>query len=313
LVSQYERFKSGATAALPDVPFTMLSALPLSRPQWAMIAARASWQTTRMNLNTFARHGVFELPGMEEIVAARLRDAAEIARARVFPYQLLTAYANCDPQVPRIVRDALQDAMELAVVNVPTIEGKVFVCADVSGSMKSPVTGQRQGATTAVQCIDVAALVAASILRKNPSAEILPFEQDVVRLDLNPRDSIMSNAQRLASIGGGGTNCSAPVQMLNRRGAKGDLIIFVSDNESWVDSGSGRGTELMKAWQQFRQGSPQAKLVCLDVQPNRTTQAQEREDILNIGGFSDQVFEVISAFASGEMDGDHWIRRIQAM
>jgi len=313
LVSQYERFKSGATAALPDVPFTMLSALPLSRPQWAMIAARASWQTTRMNLNTFARHGVFELPGMEEIVAARLRDAAEIARARVFPYQLLTAYANCDPQVPRIVRDALQDAMELAVVNVPTIEGKVFVCADVSGSMKSPVTGQRQGATTAVQCIDVAALVAASILRKNPSAEILPFEQDVVRLDLNPRDSIMSNAQRLASIGGGGTNCSAPVQMLNRRGAKGDLIIFVSDNESWVDSGPGYGTELMKAWQQFRQGNPRAKLVCLDVQPNRTTQAQEREDILNIGGFSDQVFEVISAFASGEMDGDHWIHRIQAM
>jgi len=44
--------------------------------------------------------------------------------ARVFPYQLLTAYANCDPQVPRIVRDALQDAMELAVANVPVIEAR---------------------------------------------------------------------------------------------------------------------------------------------------------------------------------------------
>jgi 60 kDa SS-A/Ro ribonucleoprotein len=302
LVAQYERFKNGETAGVPDVPFTMLSALPLSHAQWAAIAVRASWQTTRMNLNTFARHGVFEMPGMWEIVAARLRDAGEIARGRVFPYQLLTAYANCDPQVPRIVREALQDAMELAVANVPVIEGKVFVCPDVSGSMKSPVTGHRQGSTTAVQCIDVAALVAASILRKNPSAEILPFEQDVVRPDLNPRDSIMSNAQRLASV-----------KLLNRRGAKGDLIIFVSDNESWVDSGSGRGTELMNAWQQFRQRNPQAKLVCLDIQPNRTTQAKEREDILNIGGFSDQVFEVISAFASGELDGDHWIRRIQAV
>ena len=312
LVSQYERFKGGATAAVPDVPFTMLSALPLSRPQWAMIAARASWQTTRMNLNTFARHGVFDEPGLAEIVAARLRDAGEIVRARVFPYQLLVAYNNCVEQVPRVVRDALQDAMELAVANVPVIEGNIFVCPDVSGSMKSPVTGHRQGATTAVRCIDVAALVAASILRTNPSAEVLPFEQDVVRLDLNPRDSIMSNAQRLAAIGGGGTNCSAPVKLLNRRGAKGGLIIFVSDNESWVDSGSGRGTELMNAWQQFRRGSPQAKLACLDVQPNRTTQAKEREDILNIGGFSDQVFDVISAFASGELDGDHWIRRIQA-
>ena len=33
------------------------------------------------------------------------------------------------------VRDALQDAMELAIANVPSIEGRVVVCPDVSGSM----------------------------------------------------------------------------------------------------------------------------------------------------------------------------------
>jgi 60 kDa SS-A/Ro ribonucleoprotein len=312
LVTQFERFKNGATTGVPDVPFTMLSASPLSRPQWATIAARASWQTLRMNLNTFVRHGVFEIQGMGDFVAARLRDAREIARARVFPYQLLTAYTNCDAKVPGIVREALQDAMELAVANVPALEGKVFVCPDVSGSMASPVTGYRKGATTKVRCIDVAALMAGAILRKNPSAEVLPFEQDVVRLELNPRDSIMTNAQKLASIGGGGTNCSAPVELLNKQHAKGALIIFVSDNQSWVDRGMGRGTALMHQWQKFRQRNPQAKLVCLDIQPYATTQAKEREDILNIGGFSDQVFEVISAFASGELDGDHWIQRIQA-
>ncbi len=313
LVAQFERFKNGETTGVPDVPFTMLSALPLSRPQWATIAARASWQTLRMNLNTFARHGVFEIEGMGDYVAARLRDAREVARARVFPYQLLSAYTSCDAAVPSIVRDALQDAMEFAVANVPAIEGKVFVCPDVSGSMASPVTGYRKGATTAVRCIDVAALIAASILRKNPSAEVLPFEQNVVRLELNPRDSIMTNAQKLASIGGGGTNCSAPVELLNKQYAKGAMILFVSDNESWVDQGAGRGTKLIHEWQQFRQRNLQAKLVCLDIQPYATTQAKEREDILNIGGFSDQVFEVISAFASGELDGDHWISRIQTM
>jgi 60 kDa SS-A/Ro ribonucleoprotein len=36
-------------------------------------------------------------------------------------------------------------------------------------------------------------------------------------------------------------------------------------------------------------------------------------DILNIGGFSDQAFEVISAFASGQLEADHWIARIEAM
>ena len=92
--------------------------------------------------------------------------------------------------------------MELAIANVPSIEGRVVVCPDVSGSMKSPVTGYRAGSTTSVRCVDVAALVAASVLRKNQSATILPFEQGVVPVDLNSRDSVMTNAGRLASIGG---------------------------------------------------------------------------------------------------------------
>ncbi len=46
--------------------------------------------------------------------------------------------------------------------------------------------------------------------------------------------------------------------------------------------------------------NPAAKLVCLDIQPYQTTQAQSRNDVLNIGGFSDAVFEVIAAFADGE-------------
>ena len=32
------------------------------------------------------------------------------------------------------------------------------------------------------------------------------------------------------------------------------------------------------------------KLICIDLQPNTTTQAPERSDILNVGGFSDAVF-----------------------
>jgi 60 kDa SS-A/Ro ribonucleoprotein len=318
LVMQFEQFKAAKTGEndavdVPDLPFMLLSALPLAPKDWVSIAKNASWQTTRMNLNTFARHGVFEDHGLADLIAARLRDAGEIQRARVFPYQLLTAYRNCDAAVPEEVRNALQDAMELAIANVPSIEGRVVVCPDVSGSMASPVTGHRRGSTTSVRCIDVAALVAASVLRKNPAAAVLPFEQAVVSADLNSRDSVMTNAGRLASIGGGGTNCSAPVRLLNLRKEKADLVIFVSDSESWVDQGRGRGTALLAEWSEFRQRNPKARLVCLDVQPNQTTQAGERADILNIGGFSDQVFEVISAFASGQLEADHWIARIEAV
>ena len=63
----------------------------------------------------------------------------------------------------------------------------------------------------------------------------------------------------------------------------------------------------------FKQRNPKARLACIDVQPYRTVQAAEREDILNVGGFSDQVFAVISGFARGELNGDHWIGVIESV
>ncbi|MBM3225937.1 MAG: TROVE domain-containing protein, partial [Candidatus Tectomicrobia bacterium] len=313
LVQQYEAYKAGDRAMVPDVPFQMLTALQLGTLEWTAIARRAPWQMTRMNLNTFARHGVFTQEGLPELIAARLREARAIAKARVFPYQLLAAYTNVDAAVPTVVREALQDAMEIAIANVPQLPGKVYVCPDVSGSMASPVTGMRSGSTSAMRCIDVAALVAAAVVRKNPQAEVLPFEHTVVSLNLNARDSVMTNAMKLASIGGGGTNCSAPLALLNKRKARGDLVIFVSDNESWMDAGRGRGTATMAEWQAFKQRNHAARLVCLDIQPYVTTQAKEREDVLNIGGFSAQVFEVVSEFATGRLHADHWVGVIEAV
>jgi 60 kDa SS-A/Ro ribonucleoprotein len=312
LVRSFEAFKAGDRAVVPDVPFQMLTALELGTTEWTAVARRAPWQMTRMNLNTFARHGVFDQPGLAELVARRLADAEQVRKARVFPYQLMAAYANADARVPGVVRDALQDALEVAIENVPRVEGKVYVFPDVSGSMQSPVTGHRKGSTTSVRCVDVAALVAAAVLRRNPRAEVLPFEHEVVEgLSLNPRDSVMTNAQKLAAVGGGGTNCSAPLRLLNERKAEGDLVIYVSDNESWVDAVSGRGTATMQEWAAFKRRNPRARMACIDVQPYRTVQAAGSPDVLNVGGFSDQVFEVVADFAAGRLNADHWVGVIE--
>ena len=203
--------------------------------------------------------------------------------------------------------------MELAIANVPHIDGKVYVCPDVSGSMRSPITGHRKGSTTAVRCVDVAALITAAILRRSPDTEVLPFEQAVVTLRLSPRDSVMTNAERLSSVGGGGTCVSAPLVQLNARKAKGDLVVVVSDNESWVDASGARGTATLREWGAFRARNPRARLVLIDLQPYATTQATEREDILNVGGFSDHVFDVVAEFAAGRLHSDHWVGLIESV
>ncbi len=306
-IADFEIYKQRGRGALPDVPFQMLTSLQLGKQEWSTIAKRASWQMTRMNLNTFLRHDVFTDPEIVKCVANRLSNPELIRRAKVFPFQILSAFLNADPKLPDLIRESLQDALEISIQNVPSFCGSVVVAPDISGSMHSPVTGHRAGSSSKVRCLDAAALTAAAVLRKNKRAMVLPFACDVVGPEicrLNPRDSVMTNATKLARLPAGGTNCSSVIKHLNRNKLAPDLVIYVSDNESWLDSphyGHFFGqapTATLQAWNELKQRNPKAKLVCIDIQPYATTQASTRNDILNIGGFSDQIFKVIARFAT---------------
>lgn len=304
---------------VPDVPFRMLTQLPLKTDQWKQIAINAGWHMTRMNLNTFQRHGVFDVfqsNKVSKIISQRLSNRELVKKAKAFPFQLMSAYLNAGSEIPKHIKEALQDAMEVAIENVPTLDMKVVVCPDVSGSMFSPVSGYRKGASSKVTCVQVAALIASVILRKNRNAEVIPFHDRVLKVNLNPRDSVMTNAMKLSNLGSGGTNCSLPLKHMNKVRMQSDLVIYVSDNESWIDTKSKNrywnySTEFLNEWLRFQKRNPKAKLVCLDIQPYGTVQAPESDEILNIGGFSDQVFKTIRMFAKNKLEPGYWVHQIE--
>ena len=128
----------------------------------------------------------------------------------------------------------------------------------------------------------------------------MPFECDVVELRLDPNARVAVNAAKLAAIGGGGTNVSAPLARLNRERARVDTVVIVSDNESWIDPARHGATATMNEWTRLKSRNPGAKLICIDIQPYGTTQAKGRKDIMNVGGFTDAVFDAMARFASGE-------------
>jgi 60 kDa SS-A/Ro ribonucleoprotein len=340
IVKDYQAWKRGErTGTVPNVDFRMLTSLPLTREDWAEIAKRGGWHQTRMNLNTYARQGVFEIAGMESVIAGKLKDEEAVRKARAFPYQLLAAYINTGPdrsgyggygwrrnqvqakpevKVPERLRLALQDALEIAVSNVPTFNGRVAVIVDTSGSMQSSVTGHRQGATSKVTCVDVAALVAATVMRKNPLAVVVPVDTQVHDASfINPRDSIMTNADRLRKLGGGGTNLGAAMQFIETAKAAPDLIIMVSDNESWMDS-NGRhrysGTATLESFRRLKARNANLKMVNIDIVANTTSQTpcQAEPSILNIGGWSDATFDVIHRFVSGDGPTE-WVEAIRSI
>jgi hypothetical protein len=241
-------------------------------------------------------------------VAERLTDADEIRRSRQFPYQFLAAYINAAPEVPQKIRAALHQAAEIACGNVPELPGPVVIGLDTSGSMSCPATGWRgRGATTKMRCVDVAALFAAAILRGNPDSVVVPFDTQAYDVRMDPCDSILSLSERLAEYGGGGTDCSLPLRAANtqysRRAFAG--CVLLSDMESWVGTGRHGSTGVMTEWQRFvenqhRLGVTAPKLVCIDIQAYGSTQAPDRDDILNVGGFSDAVFNVVASYLSDD-------------
>jgi len=338
-VKAYEEFLKNPhpTEEIPDVPLEMALGLQLSIEGWRTVARRASWFQTFRTMNTFARHGVLSDPEMVEFLSNRLRNPDLIRKAQVFPYQILMAYkaivegqtsfgkkgANDGDNYGDLVKiaGALQDALEFSCENIPTLEGQVVICPDVSGSMSSPVTGNRinpktgkvERHTTKVSCVEVAGLMSAAILRKNSQARVIPFDTEAYSsFPLNPRDSILTNAQKLGALRGGGTDCSCPLKYLNKARAKADVVIFISDYESWGGAyGASRGTPMMEEWGKFHSRNPGAKLICIDLTPHGTTQTPNTPNILHVGGFSDKVFEVVTSFANGKPDKAHWTKVIE--
>jgi len=309
--SESEEGQALIAGGLDNVRWDLLSDAAKGPTVWAALARKMGPQALRMNLNTLLRHDVLATSAMVDYVADRIADESEIRRSKQFPYQYFAAYLNADDNVPQKIKTALHKAAEIACGNVPELPGAVVIGLDTSGSMSCAVTGNRghrngtECATSKMRCIDVAALFAAAILRRNPDSVVIPFDTSAYDAKMDPNDSILSIAERLAKYGGGGTDCSLPLVAANQKYANRKFagIVLVSDNESWVGTGRHGSTGVMTAWEAFvanqrklagKEANP--KLVCIDLQPYQTVQACERADIMNIGGFSDSVFNVISAF-----------------
>ena len=164
------------------------------------------------------------------------------------------------------------------------------------------------------------ALFAAAILRRNPDSLVVPFDTRAYEAKVDPQDTILSLSERLAKFGGGGTDCSIPLREARKRRFAG--AVLVSDTESWVYKGRPGGygaqdaTGVMTEWKAFvknrRQlGVKAPKLICIDLQPYSSAQAPERDDILNIGGFSEAVFNVVASFLSD--DANRFVAEVESV
>lgn len=330
LVKQFEKFKKGTAGdrEIPAVPFQMLDSAGLNTVEWTQVARNGRWQFTRMNLRTFARHGVLKDKSVVKLLADRLGSKEQAQKARQYPYQVLTTWKMVEHEdsIPGTIKRALHDAVDHTCGNIPEFEGRTAVLVDISGSMTQAVNGNASSWTTArgqVSCMEVAGLFAAAIARKNPDAVVYQFSDSAKRVRFNAMDSVFTNMKKITTGNFGGTSISSGLLALMRDFKKGDLpdnIIIISDNESWADaygrgysswSGtSGGATATQKIFSEYKGKNRKARLVLIDLTPTSNTQVKDNADILNVGGFSDAVFDTIAGFCESRGKQDFWAQKI---
>ncbi|MBS2011829.1 MAG: TROVE domain-containing protein [Deltaproteobacteria bacterium] len=162
---------------LPDVPFEMLTCLPLRAEHWKELAKKMPIQELRQKLETLLHYGVFDDADVVESVATRLQDPDTIRRTNALPFPLLAALHHVSAEMPAAVVRALGRAVDHAIDNLPEIPGDVAVHVDASGSMQAPFRGQ-------LRCAHVADFVAAAVRRKSgPTSDVARTDVVIVVSD----------------------------------------------------------------------------------------------------------------------------------
>ena len=184
------------------------------------------------NLNNFHKHGVFDNHTNVDYAVGVLSDPERVRKSMQFPFRFLSALQNFNGD--QRITEALYDALEASVANIPELGERVLIANDVSGSMTFQTISPRSTITPA----DIAGVLGATCFKKSQSGDIVSFAEEAIPRRISRRDSTMSIARAIQGDGGG-TDLSAPVRWMVENKKPFDTAIFITDNESWVDHFNG--------------------------------------------------------------------------
>ena len=124
------------------------------------------------NLRNFDEAGISE--AAIDTVIAKITDPDEVARARLFPYQVWAAYKHAPSDN---WKRALGRTLELTVANVPALDGTLVVI-DTSGSMQAAVSNRSK-----LQRVEVAAVMAMATAKRASNVDVVIFGRHNARVD----------------------------------------------------------------------------------------------------------------------------------
>lgn len=240
-----------------------------------------------------------------EVALDLLKDRKLILSSKIFPFQLFTAFAQIDDtprggswgfiyqnKIPRVrdksriarLVDALNEAIETSLSNLPKLEGKTLVAIDTSGSM-SVLLSEKGSATL----VEIAALFGV-VLAKASNADVIVFDTSAKYLSVPKSRSTLDQVRSIAAPGGG-TNFESIFELAGTK--KYDRIFILSDMQAWMQGGySHHPRGAFDAYKTRSGANPY--LYSFDLHGHGTMQVPENDGkVICLAGWSEKIFDIL--------------------
>lgn len=309
-----------------------------------------------MNLIRNLRNIILYAPNKVDDACAQLRIEEKILNSRLLPFRFATAYSEIEKmtydeskkgdtditfesdiksneltkelfdECKGKVLDALEDALQYSVNNIPELEGNVAVLIDHSGSVRGDRGGSsRVSAFSKTNTAMIGNLFGSMMAYRQKNVYVglfgdrlinVPMKRDMKLLDFN------EYSYREGAKCGGGTETGIYdfIEKCVKENKKVDNVVVFSDCQigsgynftSWYGhSSSQNGKHFHELFKKFRKINPSCNWIVVNLRQSGSTSVFDKSQrILNIAGWSDKIFDVIKSQCKG---WDAIIKEIEAI
>jgi 60 kDa SS-A/Ro ribonucleoprotein len=238
-------------------------------------------------------------------VCTLLSDRYAVAKSKQLPFRFLAAYREVkvleSGAVPMVL-DALEKAVDQSAVNIRGFakNTSVLIACDVSASMQKAISAKSK-----VMNYDIGLMLAMLLQSRCEYVQTGMFG-DTWKIINMSRKNILGNVQEFYKREGEvgySTNGYLVLKDLINRGKVVDKIMMFTDCQLWNSNivDNVMQNSITTLWKQYKKMAPQARLYLFDLAGYGNTPIDIRADgVFLIGGWSDKIFDVLSALEDGE-------------
>lgn len=282
--------------ATPVTWETQLSMYGNKKEVWESLIAEGhlGYMAMLRNLRNIIESGARNL----NVVLDYISNKENVLKSKQLPFRFYSAYKmlKAEGLGTSKVYDALELAIRASVENIPHLQGKTLIAADVSGSMTSPISRN-----SIVTSADISTLLMAVANHICDEAVTVAFDTELYMCPMASVNGIIANAESV-EVCGGGTDITLPIQYLIENRIYVDRIIILSDNEincGWESAGWGSSVPCQSAADRYRnEVNPDVWVHAIDLEGYGTQQFVGKNTNI-LAGWSEKILEFIPLAEGG--------------